>query len=204
MAPLDTLQTQGFGPGRDTLPNAPLSIIPNAVGPDLHLLIHLARADTDDPLENVPAAQWLASLAGKPRQDEAPRINSYPGVRLDPKVPPGLRMIAFLGPVAVLFLLGAIAGSVCARRGRRGFAFAGLLVLMVLVAGALDAMVLRRRGSLAMDAGQAESVRAMALGGLLRGTFFHRGAALARLGKIAADPAMPESLRQDARAVAGE
>ena len=201
IAPLDTLQTQGFGPGSDTLQYAPLSLIPRAVGSALYLLIHLTRADADDPLEKVTAAQWLASLAGKPRQDEAPRINSYPGVRLDPKAPPGLRMLAFLGPAAVLLLFGALAGSVCACRGRRGFAFAGLLAVMVLVAGALDAMVLRRRVGLATDAGQPESVRAMALGGLLRGTFFHRGAALARLGEIAADPSLPESLRQDARAV---
>ena len=58
--------------------------------------------------------------------------NSYPGVRHDRHAPPGVRMIAFLGPAVVLLLAAAVAGSVCFRRGRRAPAFAGLLAGMVL------------------------------------------------------------------------
>jgi len=198
---LDTLQTRDFGTGRDTLYHAPLSLIPSDNGPDLRLLIHLARADNDDPLEKLPADPWLARQAGKPRQDEAPQINSYPGVRFDANLPPGIRMLDFLGPSAFLLLIAAIAGAAWARRGRRALAFAGLLALMVLYAGLLDEMVLRRRADLTINGGRPESVRALALGGMLRGTFFHRGAALERLREIAADPAIPEGLRQDARAM---
>lgn len=201
---LDTMQTQHFGNGWELPHHAPLSLIPSDEGADLRLLIHLARADNNDPLEKLPADPWLARQAGKPRQDEPARLNSYPGVRFDAKLPPGIRMLDFLGPSAFLLLIAAIAGAACARRGRRAFAFAGLLALMVLYAGLLDEVVLRRRAGLTNDTGRPESVRALALGGMLRGTYFHRGAALARLREIAADPSIPEALRQDARAMAQE
>ena len=121
---------------RNSLQHAPLSLIPSGDGSDLRLLIHLTRADSDDPLEKIPVA--------------------------------------------------------------------GLLACMVLYAGGLDGLVLQRRMNLTIDAGRPVTVRSMALAGLLRGTFFHRGGALARLRAIAADPTYPESLRQGARAMVQE
>ncbi|MCX6879038.1 MAG: hypothetical protein NTW21_35300 [Verrucomicrobia bacterium] len=199
LLPLEQPVTESLGHGISSLRHAPLSLIPTGDGQELRLFTHLARADRDDPLEKIPAAQWLASQAGKLPQEEAARINSYPGVRFDPEAPPGIRMLVFLGPSVVLLLLAAIAGAAVFRSGRRAYAFAGMLALMVLYAGVLDAMVLQRRANLANDAGQAESVRALALSGMLDGTFFHGGAAVARIRGIAADPATPEYLRQDAR-----
>ena len=129
--------------------------------------------------------------------------NSYAGVRYDPNMPPGVRMLAFLGPSAFLLGLAAVAGSVVFRRGRRSLAFAGLLALMVLFAGWLDAMVLHRRTDLTTDSKQVESVRFHALSGMVRGTFFHHGTAVARVGALAADPAVPEPLREFAGRICG-
>ena len=200
---LDTLKCKNFGNGFDADYHAPFSVIPVDGSSDLRLLVHLTRADRDDPLERLPAAQWLADIAGEARQDEVTH-NSYRGLRDDPNVPPGIRMLRFLGPSALLLLIAAIAAATCFSRGRRAVAFAGWLTLMVLYAGALDGLVLQRRAGLAGDSSAAEPVRATALGGMLRGTFFHRTAALARLRAIAADPALPETLRQDAGSMSEE
>jgi hypothetical protein len=98
----------------------------------------------------------------------------------------------------VLLLAAAVAGSVGFRRGRRATAFAGLLAGMVLFAGLLDALVMQRRARLATDPRQPESMRVMAMAGMLRGTFFHEGAAAARVRAIANDPANTDTLRQSA------
>ena len=200
---LDTPKTMNFGNGFEATYHAPLSVIPVGGDSDLQVLFHLTRADRDDPLAEIPAARWLTDNSQKPLQDTSPH-NSYPGVRFDPNAPPGLRMLVFLGPSAFLLLIAAIAGAVCARRGRRSYSFAALLALTVLYAGGLDALVLQRRVGLTIDASQPESVRAMALGRMLHGTFFHTGAARTRIGEIAADPASPESLQQEARSMVHE
>ncbi len=131
-------------------------------------------------------------------------MNSYPGVRADPNIPPGIRMLAFLGPSVILLLVAAIAGAQLFRHGRRAYALAGLLALMVLYAGLLDALVLQRRCLLAADSNQPEAVREQALAGMIRGTFFHRGTAASRVRKLAADAATPESLRQFANLCVNE
>jgi len=193
---LDTLEIMPFGYARNSFDHTPLSIMPTCDGQDFRLLIHLTRADRDDPLAEMPVAGWLVDHAGKPRQDEPIMHNSYAGVRFDPNMPPGIRMLAFLGPSAFLLGLAAIAGSVVFRRGWRVPAFAGLLALMVLFAGWLDAMVLHRRADLTTDSEQAESVRCHALSGMVRGTFFHRGTAVARVRALATDRSVPGPLRE--------
>lgn len=112
-------------------------------------------------------------------------------------------MLTFLGPAAGLPLIAAIAGSMCVRSGRRGYAFTGLLAAMVLYAGLLEAMVLRYRTRLTADTNQPEYVREMALVGMYQGTFFHTGTALSRIREIATNPTNPESLRKLAGAIAG-
>ena len=191
---LDTLKTEDFGNGRDTLSHAPLSIIPSDSSQNLRLIIHLTRADSDDPLEETPASQWLAGMEGKPRQDAMPQ-NSYPGIRADRDAPPGIRMLVFLGPSAFLLLMAAMSGCACARRGWRAYAFAGGMAAMVLYAGLLDAMVLQHRSMLASDANQPASVRMLAMNAMKQGTFFHSATADARIRAIADDPATPPSLR---------
>lgn len=197
---LETLGITNFGFRRDALDHAPLSVIPSGSAAELCLAVHLARADRDDPLEEVPVGQWLAGQTAKPRQE----LNSYPGVRYDADVPPGIRMLVFLGPPVVLLGFAAIAGSAVFRRGRRAPAFAGLLAIMVLYAGLLDGLVLQRRASLTKDAGQPENVRLTALADMYRGTFFHSGAAAARIRGIVADQSIPRSLREYARAMISE
>ena len=193
---LDHLETLAFTYGIGEFGYAPLSVMPLADSTDLRLLVHLTRADRDDPLEEMPVADWLAAHAGEPQQDQPPVMNSYPGVRFDPDVPPGIRMLAFLGPAAFLLGMAAMAGSVVFRRGWRMPAFAGLLALMVLYAGLLDALVLQRRANVASDPKEPEPVRTMALAGMVRGTFFHRGTAEQEAREIAAHPATLEARPQ--------
>ena len=190
--------------GRGLFTHAPLSIIPMYNSQGLRLLIHLTRAGCDDPLADVPVANWLDGPAGKARQDDPPAIyTTHRGARPEAKMPPGIRMLMFLGPSAFLLGLAAIAGSVVFRSRRRAPAFAGLLALMVLYAGLLDAVALRRRSGLANDSRQPESVRCLAVADMARVTFFHRGSAVDQVRAIAADPAAPASLRAFAGEVSG-
>ena len=200
---LNSLNIENLGFGQDSLYHAPLSLIPEGNDGDLRLLIHLTRADNDDPLQEIPAAQWLDSHASDRRLSNE-QMNSYNGVRSDPNVPPGIRMLAFLGPSAVLLLIAAIAGAHLLRHGRRAYALAGLLALMVLYAGLLDALVLQRRSRLAADSNQPEAARAQALAGMIRGTFFHSGTASSRVRALAADAATPDSLRKFANVIVNE
>lgn len=202
---LDQITTVPFGQGHEGLWHAPLSVMPLAESPDLCLIVFLTRASCDDPLQEIPAAQWLERQAGKPWQGVSPmQLNSYRGVRYDPNLPPGIRMLSFLGPAAFLLGLAAIAGALVFRRGWRMPAFAGLLALMVLYAGGLDLMVLRRRAALTKDSSQPEAARFHAMAGMVRGTYFHRGAAVERVRAMAADPALPASLREFAGAWSGD
>lgn len=56
---LDSLRTETFGNGQLSRHHAPLSLVPTYDG-QARILIHLTRADSDDPVETIPASQWLA------------------------------------------------------------------------------------------------------------------------------------------------
>lgn len=200
---LDTLTTEPFGRGSNAITHAPLSLIPSAVGQDLRLLIHLTRADSADALLETPAAPWLESHHDELQRNQPP-MNSYPGILADSHAPPGIRMLAFLGPAAFLLLLAAIAGAALFRRGRRQAAFTILLAPLVWYAGRLDSMVVQHRAAFLADASQPASQRALAMTDLLGGTFFHTGTARSLLRDFAAAPAQPESLRQLAASLAKE
>jgi hypothetical protein len=167
---LETLSMEDFGGGNGSLQHSPLSLVPMDDGGNVCLLIHLSRADADDALAQTPADEWLG------RQSVAHlrsmNMNSYPGIRHDPNMPPGIRMLAYLGPAAFLLLLAAAGGSLCFRRGRRGPAFAGLTAAMVLYAGWLDSLVLDRRARVMADSSQSDANRILAMSAV-PGTFFH-------------------------------
>lgn len=153
-----------------TLQHAPLSLIPYDEGPNTCLLFHLERADAEDPLLEVPAAQWLETQSTA--HLEAPSDSGYRGIRYDDDTPPGIRMLAYLGPSAFLLLIAATAASMCFRFGLRAPAFAGLTAAMVLYVGILDAMVLQRRANLMADSTKPETLRINAMSAI-SGTFFH-------------------------------
>ena len=200
---LDTLEVEDFGGFSEELDHPPLAVIPVAAAQDLRLLVHLTRADPNDPLRQVSASEWLSSEARNLRQDDHNSHSSH-GPRLSSDTPPGIRMLVFLGPSVVLLLLAAIAGSALFPRNRRAVAFTGLLTGMVLYGGLLDSVVLERRARVATDASQPESVRATALDAMQRGTFFHPGKATARIRQIAADPATPAFVRSVAEGMENE
>lgn len=187
---LEKLSMQDFSNGRGTLQRSALSLVPTDDGGDLCLLMHLSRADADDPLTQAPGIDWLKKQPVTHLRSM--NVSSHTGTRHDPDVPPGIRMFAYVGPSAFLLLLAAIAGSVCFRYGWRGPAFAGLIAAMVVYAGLLDALVLHRRASVMMDSSQPESNRILAMSAM-PGTFFHAKRATflideaAREGKIPAD-----------------
>lgn len=183
---LDTLHVSDFGGHGDDLRHAPLSLIPTVGGRNLCLLIHLTRAAPDDPLRQLPASQWLDADPQTMRRDTS-NVHASGEVSYDPSIPPGIRMLIFLGPAVVLLLLAAIAGSALFSRGRRAYAFTGLLACMVLYAGLLDAAVLQRRARLASDPGQSETVRTHSLTGMACGTFFHTGRAAEKIRQIEAE-----------------
>ncbi len=185
---LDTLEVENFGGFIETLDHAPLSLIPVATVQDLGLLVYLTRADRDDPLRQVSASDWLSGEGRNLRRDER-HSNSSRRPRLDRSAPPGLRMMVFLGPSALLLLLAAVVGSAWFPQGRRAVGFAGLLAGMVLYAGALDAVVMERRARVAADASQPEIVRAIALDNMRGATFFHTGKAAERVRDLAKSPA---------------
>jgi hypothetical protein len=191
---LDTLEVDDFGGFSEQLDHPPLSVIPVAAAQDLRLLVHLTRADRNDPLRQVAASDWLSGEAGNLRRDER-NSHSSRDSQLDPTTPPGIRMLVFLGPSVILLLLAAAVGSALFPRGRRAVAFTGLLTGMVLYAGLLDAVILERRARVATDASQPEIVRGNALETMRRGTFFHPGKATARIRQIAADAATPAFVR---------
>ena len=195
---LDTLEVDDFGGFSEQLDHPPLSVIPVAAAQDLRLLVHLTRADRNDPLRQVAASDWLSGEAGNLRRDEHDSHSSH-GSQLDPTTPPGIRMLEFLGPSVILLLLAAAVGSALLPRGRRAVAFTGSLTGMVLYAGLLDAVILERRARVATDTSQPETVRATALEGMRRGTYFHPGKATARIRQIAADPATPAFVRSLAK-----
>ena len=196
---LDTLAVETFGGFSEQSDHAPLSLIPVVAGQGLRLLIYLTRADRDDPLRQVSAGEWLSGEGKNLRQD-ARNSNSNHRSHFDPTLPPGFRMLEFLGPSVLLLLLAAVVGSALFPRGRRALACTGLLACMVLYAGALDALALERRARIVADASQPENVRVAALACLQKSTFFHTGKAAARLRQIAADPATPAFLRASAEA----
>lgn len=200
---LDTFEMEDFGNRGDLLEHPPLSLIPVASGRDLFLLVHLTRADRDDPLRQMSASQWLADeTKGVSRH---PHNSGYSGGRsMTSSPPPGIQMAIFLGPSVWLLLLAAAVGSGLFRRGRRALGFAGLMVAMVLYAGLLDAVVLQCRARLASEVSQPESVRVRALENLRRGTFFHAGRAAETIRRIAADPSTPADLRALAEALGAE
>ena len=200
---LDTLEVEDFGGFSEELHHAPLSVIPMAAAQDLRLLVHLTRADRDDPLRQVAASDWLSGEAKNLRRDDHNSHSSH-GSQFTSATSPGIRMLEFLGPSVVLLLLAAVAGSALFPRGRRAVAFTGLLVCMVLYGGLLDVMILERRARVATDASQPEIVRATALEGMRRGTFFHPGRAVERIRQIAADPATPAFVRSLAEGMGNE
>lgn len=200
---LDTLHVSDFGGHGDDLRHAPLSLVPTVGGRNLCLLVHLTRAAPDDPLRQLSASEWLNADPQTLRRDTS-NLHAIGEVRSDPSMPPGIRMIAFLGPAAVLLLLAAIAGSALFARGRRAYAFTGLLACMVLYAGGLDAIILQRRALLASDPKQSETIRMQSVHGMARGTFFHTGRAVAMIRQIAEDSANPAFIRSQAEALANQ
>lgn len=198
---LDRLQAQAFSHHGDMSHWEPLSVIPIAT-PErgLRLLIHLTRADADDALRQIPAEQWLDTVKETKLLDDSDSRVTHIALHLRTEAP-GMRMLAFLGPSALLLLLAAIAGSAVFRRGRRDLAFTALLTGMVLYCGLLDFAVLQRRVHLAGDASQPEVVRITALEGMKSGTFFHTGRAVAGLRRIADDPGTTPTLRAQAKAL---
>ena len=200
---LDTLEVEEFGGFRDELHHAPLSVIPVLSNENLRLLVHLTRADRDDPLRQVSVADWLGAEATNLPRDEHNSHSSY-GRQLDQGTPPGIRMMTFLGPSAILLLLASVVGSALFPRRWRALGLTGLLTCMVLYAGLLDGVVMQRRERVATDDSQTEALRASALESLHRGTFFHTGKATAKLREIAAAPRTPAAIRAVAAALAAE
>lgn len=200
---LDTFEMEDFGNRGDMLEHSPLSLIPVASGRDLFLLVHLTRADRDDPLRQMSASQWLGDeTKGVPRNLHGSGHSG--GGSMTTNTPPGIQMAIFLGPSVWLLLLAAAVGSGLFRRGRRALGFAGLMVAMVLYAGLLDAVVMQHRARVASEVSQPESVRLSALENLRRGTFFHAGRAAETIRKMAADPSTPPALRAAAEALGAE
>lgn len=200
---MDRLQVEGFGSG-GRFHRERLSAITSPVSPDLVLLVHLTRAQLDDPLRQLPADQWLDSFPSDQRQDRA-RGRDVGGVRRSSSNDsPGIRMLAFLGLSTLFLLLAAIAGSAVFRRGWREIAFTALLAGMVLYAGLLEFIVLRYHTRIATDATQPDIVRAAALDGMHFSTFFHTGTAEARIRQIARDPATNATIRSLAAALREE
>jgi hypothetical protein len=193
---LEMLSMQDFGNGRGILQRSALSLVPTDDGGDLCLLMHLSRADADDPLTQAPAVDWLAEQSVSHLRSM--NASSHTGTRYDPDVPPGMRMFAYLGPSAFLLLLAAIAGSLCFRYGWRGPAFAGLIAAMVLYAGLLDALVLHHRASVMADSSKSESSRILAMSAM-PGTFFHAKRAEFLIDEAVREGKIPSAMRKSGR-----
>lgn len=200
---LDRLHVEDFGNG-GRFHRAGLSALTSPVSPDLFLLIHLTRAESADPLRQIPAGQWLDAVPNSHRRDRSNRHHSGNGRSSSSNEPPGVRMLAFMGLSVIFLLLAAIAGSAVFRRGRRELGFTALLTGMVLYAGLLEFIVLRHNTRLATDAAQPDIVRASALDGMRFSTFFHTGTAEARIRQIAKDPATTPTIRSLAEALRDE
>lgn len=176
-----------------TLPKqSPFSLVSADDTRKVFLLVHVARADREDPLGRASAGTWLAN------QPVAYQIDPSPNFTDDLKMAPGLCMLSYFGSAGWWLLLAAAAGSLCFRRGWRTPAFAGLTVAMVLYAGSLDALVLMRRARVMNDATLPEITRITAMLSL-QGTFFHQARASAALDEIARDAKSPAPLREAAR-----
>ena len=188
---LEALSMQDFGNGRGILQRSGLSLVPTDDGGNICLLMHLTRADADDPLTQAPAVDWLAEQSVSHLRSM--NASSHTGTRYDPDVPPGIRMFAYLGPSAFLLLLAAIAGSLCFRYGWRGPAFAGWIAAMVFYAGLLDALVLHHRTSVMVDSSKTESSRILAMSAL-PGTFFHAKRAAFLIDEAAREGKIPHAM----------
>lgn len=172
---------------------SPFSLVPLDDMRQVFLLVHVARADHDDPLGKAPVGTWL------PNQPMAAgRSYPHPLFSEGPEPAPGFRMLAYLGPAAWWLALAAAAGSLCFRRGWRAPAFAGLTVAMVIYAGSLDSLVLMRRARVMNDATLPEATRITAMLSL-QSTFFHKARAGAALDEMARDAKTPTPLREAAR-----
>lgn len=193
--PFGILNRESLG-GVAEITHSPFSLVPeNGMGPVV-LLVHIARADRDDPLGKASVGKWLANQVAAPaRVHETDRHADFNG---DSRSAPGFRMLAYLGPASWWLALAAAAGSLCFRRGWRAPAFAGLTVAMVLCAGSLDALALRHRARVMNDATLPEIVRITAMLSL-QSTFFHKARAGAALDEMARDAKTPTPLREAAR-----
>jgi hypothetical protein len=189
---IGTLNMEEIGTG-GSFHHAPLSLVPDDGGGKLCLLFHLDHTDADDPLIEIPVADWLARQSTANLQP--PLSESYRAIGQDRGTPPGIRMFAYTGPSAFLLLLAAVCGSMCFRYGRRGPAFAGLTFALVLYVGLLDAVVLHRRAGVMADSAKPETVRITAMSAMT-GTFFHAKRAGTLIERLLRDPKTPDSLRK--------
>lgn len=178
---------------RTSTHHQPLSLVPFGDGGNLCLLIHLTRAEADDPLVEASADYWLRKQATSHLKWNPG--HSYRGTRYDEDAPPGVRMLAYLGPSSVLLLLAAAAGALCFRRGWKRLAFAGLLAGMVLYAGTLDRLVLERRAAVMTDDTKPEIARITAMSAL-SGTFFHAKHAASLIAEARRAGKIPPALQK--------
>lgn len=176
-----------------SLLRSPFSLVPIDLG-EVSVLVHVARAELDDPLGKAPVGTWFANQPLAPGWVH--QIGRYRRFSSENSAP-GFRMLSYLGPAACWLALAAIAGSLWFRRGRRVPAFAGLTVAMVLYAGSLDALVLQHRLQVMKDASLPELTRFKTLLSL-QSTFFHKARANAAIDGISRDAKAPALLRETA------
>jgi len=179
--------------------NKPLSVVPPiAEYGQLILCVFVDLADADDKLAKIPVGQFITErhaeiLTRASRQGRSG--SSSRRWRVDPEVPPTIKLIEHIGFSSML--LGLAAVLLAQLFMRRGLATVAMLATVVLYVAAIDRIALGMHISYARDTEVPLSKRLIACRAVTN-TFFFAKTASSQLRTIADDQLSPEALQHRA------
>lgn len=179
----------------------PLSVLP-PVSTDVHALGFVTRAAEDDPLKQVPLAEFFRARAEQAQQlvDEHDRYAPVAAQWRGPgEGPPGIAFAWHVGIASLLLLVAAVLLTQLFRR--RELAFAGVVLALVFYVAVLDQAVLGAHLSRLNDPEAPLTTRLTACD-RARDTFFYRQTARGNLEDVARQDGAPKPLRAAATRMA--